>query len=157
MARPSLFNEALAGEICDRIACGESLAAICRGEDPERETDMPAYRTVMTWLRENAEFRLNYASARAEQGHANADSVTDIGDRVLKGDFDPQAARVAIDALKWSAGKRQPKVYGDAQTLRHTGPSGGPIEYANLTEADVDARLAGILGADQPTAPAPEA
>lgn len=38
-----------------------------------------------------------------------------------------------------------------------SGPSGGPIEYANLTEADVDARLAGILGADQPTAPAPEA
>ena len=38
-----------------------------------------------------------------------------------------------------------------------SGPSGGPIEYANLTEADVDARLAGILGADQPTASAPEA
>ncbi len=31
----------------------------------------------------------------------------------MDGKLDPNAARVAIDAYKWAAGKRKPKVYGD--------------------------------------------
>ena len=32
---------------------------------------------------------------------------------MLDGKITPEQARVAIDSLKWSAGKRKPKVYGD--------------------------------------------
>ena len=150
MARPSLFNDATAEEICIRIMCGDSLAEICRDEE------MPAYRTVMRWLKDDDAFRRNYASAREDQGHADADSIADIAKRILKGEIEPAAGRAAIDALKWTAGKRQPKVYGDATTLKHTGPNGGPVEYTNMTEAEIDARLADLAGGSEPAPPTPE-
>lgn len=37
------------------------------------------------------------------------------------------------------------------------GKGGGPIEYANLTEAEIDARLAALNGDADPAAPTPEA
>lgn len=135
MARPTLFNEAVADEICIRLACGDSLAKICRDEE------MPAYRTVMTWLREKAEFRHSYAIAREDQADADADAVTDLGDRVISDKLDPQAARVAIDAKKWSASIRKPSKYGPAHTLRHTGPTGGPVEFSSLTREERLARI----------------
>ena len=39
--------------------------------------------------------------------------ISDIRDQLLNGEITPEMARVAIDACKWSAGKRQPKKYGD--------------------------------------------
>lgn len=150
MARPTLFNESLAEEICVRIMCGDSLAEICRDEE------MPAYRTVMRWLKDDLAFRQNYASAREDQGHADADAIADIAKRIIKGEIDPAAGRAAIDALKWTAGKRQPKAYGDASTIKHTGADGGPVQFANMTEAEIDARLAAAL-AGNAESPAPEA
>lgn len=150
MARPSLFNDATAEEICIRIMCGDSLAEICRDEE------MPAYRTVMRWLKDDQTFRQNYASAREDQGHADADAIADIAKRIIKGEIEPAAGRAAIDALKWTAGKRQPKVYGDATTLKHTGPNGGPVEYTNMTEAEIDARLAALAGGSEPAPPTSE-
>lgn len=93
--------------ICEALASGDSLVKILR------ENGMPNYSTVMRWLGDDEAFRENYARAREAQGDAYADRIDDVADRVLSGEIDPQAARVAIDALKWSAGKRLPKKYGD--------------------------------------------
>ncbi|WGM31485.1 hypothetical protein [Brevundimonas sp. NIBR11] len=125
MARPSLFSEAVADEICIRIMCGDSLAEVCRDEE------MPAYRTVMRWLKDNEPFRRNYASAREDQGHADADEIGDIARRILKGEVDPAAGRAAIDALKWTAGKRMPKVYGDKMALVGGGKDDAPISHSH--------------------------
>ena len=100
-------NEEIKAAICEAIACGQSLLQILR------EKGMPNYSTVMRWLEADESFRDNYARAREAQGDAYADRIDDVADRVLSGEIDPQAARVAIDALKWSAGKRLPKKYGD--------------------------------------------
>lgn len=48
---------------------------------------------------------------------ADADKIADVAQSVIDGGLDPNAARVAIDAYKWSAGKRRPKRYGDNQRL----------------------------------------
>lgn len=109
--RPSGFTQEIADELCDRISCGESLKSILR------EDGKPAESMVYRWLRENEAFREQYARAREEMAEADADTVGDIGHRVLAGELDPQAARVAIDALKWSAGKRNAKKYGDKVQL----------------------------------------
>ena len=93
--------------ICEALASGDSLVKILR------ENGMPHYATVMRWLEADERFRENYARAREAQGDAYADRIDDVAERVLSGEIDPQAARVAIDALKWSAGKRLPKKYGD--------------------------------------------
>lgn len=152
MARPTLFNESLAEDICERIADGESLRSICEGDD------YPDRRTVNRWLAdpEHAEFRRQYALAREASADADDDDIRDIARRVESGKLDPQAARVAIDAKKWSAGKRKPKVYGDSQTLKHTGADGGPVQFANMTEEEIDRRLAAIAGGAEPPAAATE-
>lgn len=93
--------------ICEAIASGESLVKTLKRKG------MPGYTAVMNWLREDAEFAANYARAREAQADADADKISFIAGEVAAGRMDPQAARVAVDALKWTAGKRQPKKYGD--------------------------------------------
>jgi hypothetical protein len=85
--------------------------------------------TPLRWLREDAtgELRNHYARAREDQGDLSADEIKDAARRVARGEIDPQAGRVLIDALKWDAGKRKPKVYGDKVTTEHSGPGGGDI------------------------------
>lgn len=141
MARPTIFNDDVADAICERLADGESLRAICRGED------MPAKSTVFKWLATNSTFADHYARARETQADSLADDIVDIADDRL---LEANDKRVRIDARKWLAGKLRPKVYGDSQTLKHTGASGGPVEYANLTEAEIDARLAALSGGAEP-------
>lgn len=135
MGRPSSFTQDVADELCERIACGESLKGILRSRD-----DLPEERTVMRWLAANDAFRQQYARARESQADADADAVNDVGQRVLAGDVEPNAARVAIDALKWAAGKRNAKKYGDRLDLNH---SGG---IAQQTDEHLETRLAQLLG-----------
>lgn len=127
MARPSSFNDAIAHEICERIADGDSLRFICEGDDfPER-------RTVFRWLAnpDHEAFRRQYALAREASADADDDDIRDMAGRVEKGKLDPQAARVAIDAKKWSAGKRKPKVYGDKVALIGGGKDDAPIRQSH--------------------------
>ena len=129
MARPSSYTQEVADEICERIACSESLKSIVR------EEGKPSEMTVMRWLRANDAFREQYARARADQADSDADLVTDIGIRVQRGELDAAAARVAMDCAKWSAGKRNAKKYGDKVDLNHGGQAGNPIMML-LAEVD---------------------
>ena len=96
--RPSTYTRAIADEICQRIAEGEPLTKICK--DPK----MPAYRTVLGWRVSDVgdgEFLHMYARARQDSADTLADEIREIGQRVERGDLDPNAGRVAADILKW--------------------------------------------------------
>lgn len=80
--------------------------------------------TLSKWLRENDDLAKQYAHAREAQGDIYADRVVDTA---MDATIDPAVARVRIDALKWAAGKRKPKVYGDKVLTEHSGPGGGDI------------------------------
>jgi hypothetical protein len=107
MAKPTYFSEELFDTICDRIADGESLRGICR------EKEMPSTTAFMRWVANDASLVERYTRARTVSGDADADDMKDIAMRVVAGEIEPNAGRVAIDALKWSAGKRRPMKYGD--------------------------------------------
>lgn len=129
MGRPSLYSDELADSICERLCEGESLRSICRDEA------MPGMATVMRWLAdpELEGFREQYAHAREAQGEVSADNVRDIGARTLRGEVDPKAARVAIDAEKWAAGTLLPRKYGTR--VQHADANGDllpPPQY-NIT------------------------
>ncbi len=139
--RPSLFSQELANAILDRLCEGESLRSVCR--DP----DMPGLSTVVRWLASEGheEFRAQYARACEARGEADADKVTDYGDRCAAGDLDPAAARVAMDAAKWSAEKRVPKKYGPRTTL--AGDPEAPLQ--GMTPEQVEARIAELTAKRQ--------
>ena len=122
------YTAEIAAEVCKRIELGETVRAIAA--DPE----MPGRTAIFEWLRAHGDFADQYARAREESAHSSADQVVDIAQDVLAGQVLPDAARVAIDALKWTAGKRKPKVYGDKVTQEQTGPDGGPVQHVHKLE-----------------------
>lgn len=103
------FDQAIADKICARLSTEPiSLLKILRDDE-----SMPSHETVYRWLKENAAFRDEYARARSDQADADDEAISDVRERMLAGELTPEQARVAIDSLKWQAGKRKPKVYGD--------------------------------------------
>ena len=101
--RPSTFSLELAATICERVADGHGLKAICAGKG------MPARSAVYRWLDADDVFKAMYGTARQERADMFADEIITIADT----EPDPHKARVMIDARKWSAARLNPKVYGD--------------------------------------------
>ncbi|MBP2290730.1 hypothetical protein [Azospirillum rugosum] len=109
--RPRVWTPERRAEAWERllqhITDGGSLDAFCA------LPDTPSKPTVYEWIRGDASLANEYARAREMQGDSYADQVADAAKKVLDGKLDAQAGRTAIDALKWLAAKRKPKVYGD--------------------------------------------
>ncbi len=100
------------------------------------------------WLEDPGKEKLReqYARARETQGDAFADKVISTAEDPT---LDPNEKRVRIDAYKWAAGKRKPKVYGDRVLNEHSGPDGGPIKHEIENPVDVLAsRLAALASRD---------
>lgn len=111
MAAASYNQRAMTETICERIAAGESLRAICS------DVGMPSKKQFLKWMSEDASLSDHYAIARARQADHYADEIVEISDT----EEDPQKARVRIDARKWVASKLQPKRYGDKIDHNHEG------------------------------------
>ena len=123
--RPSLYTEALAAEICWRLAEGETLRSVCR------DKAMPEKATILRWLadKKKADFREQYVYAREMQADALFDEALEIADDA-SGDWSTdkdgkkvldheniQRSRLRVDTRKWAAGKMAPKKYGDKLDL----------------------------------------
>ena len=107
--RPTQFSEALAAEICRRLADGELLCDICR---PAR---MPSRDTVRRWQSEQVLFRDRYAVARDQQADALAEEAIHIA---RNADADTVAVcRLQIDTIKWLIAKIAPRRYGEKVVL----------------------------------------
>jgi len=106
------FQQHYGDAICEMIADGIALEAICRAKG------FPAKSTVRKWLSDNEVFANDFARAREEQGHYFAERAALIGEGLLDGSIkDSQAARVALEAFKWSAGVRNRNHYGEKRLL----------------------------------------
>jgi hypothetical protein len=134
--RSDSFTQAMADTICDRIADGESLRAICR------DKDMPVTSTVCKWLSKHPAFAEQYARAREAQADAIFDDILDIADDARNdwmerhGDESAgwqangehiQRSKLRIDSRKWMAGKLAPKKYGERIQQEITGKDGTPL------------------------------
>ena len=145
MARPTILTPELAATICESLAEGTSLRKICARDE------MPTKSSVLLWVvkghggdKDYIWFSDQYAQARAANGQAHGDMVSDIAMQVFEDEtINPQAAKVAIDGLKWAAERMAPKQYGNKTQL--TGDGGGPIETKDLSDNDLARRLAFVL------------
>jgi hypothetical protein len=108
--RPTTFSQKLADTICERMANGETLRAVCRNLKL-------APSTVIEWTFTNKQFSEHYAQARQKQADAYADMILDEAFN----SHDAQIGRLRVDALKWVASKLAPKRYGDKVEVEQTG------------------------------------
>ena len=129
--RPDLA-EAIVDQVCERIAAGESLRAICAGQG------LPSAATIRRWLLQSEAFRARYARAREDRADALADEIIEIADRAEG----PTAARLQVEARKWAAAKLAPRKYGEKPT-----PDPPPAEPEDIPDHTAAARLAAILEA----------
>lgn len=145
IGRPSSFTQEIADEICEGLANGESLRKICE------DAKMPDRATVFRWLADPkyAAFCDQYTCAREFSGDADADDVAHYSRQAAKGEIEPAAATAAINGLKWSAGKRRPKVYGDKVAL--TGADGGAVQFERIERRIVDPKVSENTGLSRPS------
>ena len=113
--RPTLATGELKAAIVEKVAGGEYLRTFCG------ENGFPSRSTVARWLQEDADFATQYAHARESSGEVHEQSVAKLVDGVITGDIEPDAARVAINALTWLAKVRAPRQYGDQLDVKHSG------------------------------------
>lgn len=111
LGRPSIKTDELINEICERIAEGRSVASVAQDDD------MPDHKTIWRWMNSDEAFCQKYARAIQARAMTHADRISDISSAVLAGKIPPDAARVALDGMKWTAARLLPKVYGDKQTI----------------------------------------
>lgn len=115
MARPTDYSQQLAQTICDRLANGESLRAICR--DPE----MPVKLTVLRWLNKYDEFSSQYAYARQLQAEGEFDEMEELAATATPETV--QIVKLQIDTRKWVLARKAPKKYGDRMAIAGDGES----------------------------------
>jgi hypothetical protein len=122
-----VYSEELAEEICDRLARGESLYAICK------MAGMPSEAGVRKWVETRADFGARYAHAREFGFDSIAEQVMALSDQDFVGpdgfvdNGKVQAARLQTDSRRWFLSKLMPKRYGDKVTQEITGEDGGAL------------------------------
>jgi len=141
MARPTIYNEQLDTAICERLAGGESLRSICRDDA------MPAMSTVLLWVvTPGHKFSDHYIRAREAAGFAHADRVADLASMAAEEGIDPQAARAAMDGLKWAAERMSPKKHSPRQEVDHRSEDGSMRPTVDASKLS-DAALQELMGA----------
>ena len=109
---------------------------------------MPGLSTVFQWLSARPEFAEHYARAREVQLEHMAAEILEISDdgrndyvededgREVVNTDHIQRSKLRVDTRKWLLSKLKPKVYGDAQTLKHADADGNKIQaVVNVTIA----------------------
>ena len=101
-----------------RISEGRSQASVCR------DADMPDWATVWRWTKQDADFAAAFADAKEQRGNLYGEKVAEIALALLAGKLpDSNAARVAMDGLKWSAARMASKNFGDRMQVEHSAQS----------------------------------
>jgi hypothetical protein len=159
VAPPIRYTDEVGAAICERLAAGESLRAICR--DP----GMPSEKAVRLWaLDDKHPFAPHYARARELQLYTWADELFDISDDgrndwMEKHDRDGnslgwrlngehvQRSRLRVDTRKWMLARMLPRIYGDKLSTELTGKDGDAIqvEAGPVSDLELARRIAFAL------------
>ena len=148
--RPSLYSEAIAAAICERLAEGESLRAIAATEG------MPSPGTIIGWVLQDREgFSKRYAEAKDVATHIMAEELIEIADDTSRDEIPVlddsgkevgtkansefiNRARLRVDTRKWLLSKLMAKKYGDKLDLTSDGKQLQSAFVMNLQPASAD-------------------
>lgn len=157
--RPTLYTKEIANRICEELATGKSLRAICAADE-----ELPAENTVRGWAMDDVQgFFAQYARARDLGLDAMADEVIEIADTTQEGvktkitDEGEETThadmiehrKLRFQARQWYLSKLAPKRYGDRLHQELTGANGAPLNPSSVSDAQLAAAL-NALAHNQP-------
>lgn len=129
-----LDRQAIIPKLCERLAQGESLRAICA------ERDMPNRMTIYEWSESDPDLATAIARAR----NAGFDERAERAVEECRTAKDAGLARLSFDAERWYLSKLNPQRYGERIQTAQTDVEGNPQPQDPMAAA---AALAGILAA----------
>lgn len=151
-----VYTDALAEEICDRLAAGEPLNVICRDEH------MPSEKAVRIWVETRPDFAPRYTRARDFGYDSIAEGILELGKLreevsgpdgyVDNGEI--QRLRLLSDNRRWLLAKMRPKQYGDKVTQEITGEDGSAL-ITRIELVPVDVRPKPMIEHDDVPATSP--
>lgn len=112
------YDEDIARQICERLAAGETYAAISRDEG------MPKRQTVTRWRAANSEFAAAYEEAMLEGCHALLDETLAIADDTEE---DSSSRKVRIWTRHELIKRKRPDVFSDKVNMQHSGDASNPV------------------------------
>lgn len=133
--RPAIYSDALAKELCLRIANGRSLSSVCR------DKDMPSRSLVYDWLadEDKKEFMDRYREADLQRADYHADEMIEIADSVEPDTAEVAKARLQIDTRKWQVARMNATKYGDKQQVDNISSDGSSKITVNNYNGDAQA------------------
>ena len=109
--RPTDYSEPTVNAFLSLVAEGHSVHKLCQRDD------MPSKTSIFKWLSDYPEFAEKYYHAKRLSADSDADKIQEVSEDCLAGNVDPQAARVALIGLTWSAARKNARKYGDRLDL----------------------------------------
>jgi len=106
--------------------------------------------TVTMWIVDGTqpEFAEKYHQARQAAGYLHADRVQDIVNGLEQEQLKPQAARVMLDAYKWSAERMAPKGHSPQVINDHKSSDGSMSPQQEVSDEDLDRRIRELSGGE---------
>lgn len=149
IGRPTIFTQALADAICERISEGESLRKI------SRDDDMPPAGTILRWVAHDPIFREQYEAAMEQRAEYLFEEMFEIADETKLDTIETETgerpnaewisrSRLRVDVRKWALSKMMPKKYGDK--LQVGGAEDLP-PLNKMSDADLEKKIAERLAA----------
>jgi hypothetical protein len=145
------YSDALAQEICERIASGELLTVICLDEH------LPTVRCCNQWLRDHGEFAALYQSALSDRLSIFEEQLVQIADEAAR-DFDEvkskgsvrrvldpgknQAAKMRIEVRRLHLKAGKPQKWGDSATI--ITKSDDAFDPAGMNAEELERQIADI-------------
>jgi hypothetical protein len=116
---PVKYTPELALSVCERVADGETLTEICR------EDGLPNKATFNRWVIAYPEVGRAYAAARELSAYALEEDALVLARHLTEHPGSAQRVRafdLLLNQLRWSASRRNPRVFSEKGTIQVTVP-----------------------------------
>ena len=162
MSRGEPFNQIIVDLICEEIATGGNLTAICK------KPGYPKYSTLERWKREHGHVKEQLEYARNARAEYYRDKALDEAEKATSSKDDINAHNLRVDTYKWAAGmddqKYSPKSKVEAtlnapvQIMVSTGIDRTKLPEKEVGHEQIEATVGNTGnngGAETSTVPAP--
>lgn len=132
----------IVGDICDQIARGATIEAII-ANNPKLYPDSS---TIRRWRLSDEKYARQFKEAKIMRVEWREDTAWDIINDVQVDPKDNLAKAMAqVKVLQYLLKIDDRNKYGDKSTTEHTGAEGGPIQYENMSDDEMDKKINDLL------------